>query len=150
MGNIYSPAGNEKEMGNFIYNWLLKNSFNPRKYLINSDRFNIVATEEGEGGGKDLIFNAHMETELSPEENKWSMVNPQEELYLKAWVEGNKIFGRSVLNDRGSMAVYMIACKAIKSSGIKLKGDLIQTMVVGEIGMVPVDEFKGLSYDRRY
>lgn len=147
MGNIYSPAGNEVEIGNFIYDWLLKNNFNPKKYFINKDRFDVVTTEKGEGGGKDLIFNAHMETELSPEENKWAMVNPQEESYPKAWVEGNKIFGRSVLNDRGSMAAYMIACKAIKNSGIKLKGNLIQTMVIGEIGMAPVDEFEGLGYE---
>jgi len=33
------------------------------------------------------------------------------------------------------MAAFMIATKAIKNSGIRLAGDILMTMVVGEIGM---------------
>ena len=44
------------------------------------------------------------------------------------------------------MAAFMIATKAIKNSGIQLAGDIIMTMVVGEIGMGPVDEFRGAKY----
>jgi acetylornithine deacetylase/succinyl-diaminopimelate desuccinylase-like protein len=51
------------------------------------------------------------------------------------------------LNDRGSMACFMIAAKAIKEAGIRLSGDLIQAMVVGEVDMAPVDEFKGPRYE---
>lgn len=40
----------------------------------------------------------------------------------------------------------MIATKAILSSGVALRGDIIMTMVVGEIGMAPVDEFVGHKY----
>lgn len=40
----------------------------------------------------------------------------------------------------------MIAAKAIKETGMKLGGDLFLTMVVGEIGMAPIDEFQGPQY----
>src|SRR5690606_20141603 len=43
-------------------------------------------------------------------------------------------------------AAFMIATKAIKDSGVPLRGDIIMTMVVGEIGMAPVDEFVGHRY----
>ena len=66
----------------------------------------------------------------------------------KAWVDSQKrrIFGLAVQNDRGPMAAFMIATKAIKQSGIALAGDIIMTMVVGEIGMGPIDEFRGAKY----
>jgi acetylornithine deacetylase/succinyl-diaminopimelate desuccinylase-like protein len=44
------------------------------------------------------------------------------------------------------MAAFMIATKAIKNSDIALQGDIIMTMVVGEIGMGPIDEFIGHRY----
>ncbi|MDD5206427.1 MAG: M20/M25/M40 family metallo-hydrolase, partial [Desulfobacterales bacterium] len=56
------------------------------------------------------------------------------------------IYGLGVVNDRGLMATFLTAAKAIKDSGAKLKGDLILTAVVGEIGMSPVDEYQGGRY----
>ena len=44
------------------------------------------------------------------------------------------------------MAAFMIATKAIKNSGIGLAGDILMTMVVCEIGMGPVDEFRGARF----
>jgi acetylornithine deacetylase/succinyl-diaminopimelate desuccinylase-like protein len=44
------------------------------------------------------------------------------------------------------MAAFMIATKAIRDSGIELMGDILMTMVVGEVGMGPVDEFQGPRY----
>jgi acetylornithine deacetylase/succinyl-diaminopimelate desuccinylase-like protein len=44
------------------------------------------------------------------------------------------------------MASFMIATKALKQSGVSLRGDIIMTMVVGEIGMGPVDEFRGHKF----
>jgi acetylornithine deacetylase/succinyl-diaminopimelate desuccinylase-like protein len=40
----------------------------------------------------------------------------------------------------------MIAAKAIKEAHIAMRGDIIMTMVVGEIGMGPIDEFQGPKY----
>lgn len=41
------------------------------------------------------------------------------------------------------MACWMIAAKAIKEAGVELAGDLLMTMVVGEISVEPVDEYVG-------
>lgn len=146
MGRVYAPLGREQPMADFVADWLIKNRFQVSRYQVAPERDNVVAILPGNGGGKRLIFNAHMDTELSPEENIWAMVDP-DEAYPRAWVEGNKIFGRAVLNDRGSMACFMIASKAIRESGVRLRGDLIQTMVIGEVDMAPVDEFQGPRYE---
>src|SRR4029078_5130145 len=47
-----------------------------------------------------------------------------------------------VCNCKGPMATWLLAAKAIRDSGVKLKGDLVLMAVVGEIGLEPVDEFQ--------
>jgi acetylornithine deacetylase/succinyl-diaminopimelate desuccinylase-like protein len=44
------------------------------------------------------------------------------------------------------MAAFMLAAKAIKDANVAKRGDIIMTMVVGEIGMGPIDEFQGPKY----
>jgi acetylornithine deacetylase/succinyl-diaminopimelate desuccinylase-like protein len=61
-------------------------------------------------------------------------------------VEGDEIFGDGVVNDKGPMAAFFVAAKAIRESGAELKGDLIVSSVAGEISREPVDEFQGTSY----
>jgi acetylornithine deacetylase/succinyl-diaminopimelate desuccinylase-like protein len=48
---------------------------------------------------------------------------------------------------KASLAATMIAMKAIKQSGIPLKGDLLAVAVCGEIGRMPADRFQGLEYE---
>ena len=44
------------------------------------------------------------------------------------------------------MAAFMLAAKPIKDADVATRGDIIMTMVVGEIGMGPIDEFQGPRY----
>lgn len=149
MGKIYGPTGYEKEIGEFIYNWFKENDFEVLKQHVIGERFNIIGYVRGTGGGLDLLFNSHMDSEFGGPEDIW-MIGDRElletEYGFNARIEGNRIYGRSVINDRGLLATFLITGKAIKESGIKLKGDLILTAVVGEIGMAPVDEYQGPQY----
>ena len=45
--------------------------------------------------------------------------------------------GLGISNMKGGVAAFMIAGKALKKSGIKLKGDVILAAVVGEISAPP-------------
>ena len=97
------------------------------------------------GGGYSLIFNSHLDTTLRPDA-VWSARDPGDPLYHSAWVEGDEIFGDGVVNDKGPMAAFLVAAKAIRDSGYPLAGDLIVSAVAGEISREPVDEFVGPSY----
>jgi acetylornithine deacetylase/succinyl-diaminopimelate desuccinylase-like protein len=145
LGNIYAPTGFEKNIGEFIYGWLNKNGFQTIKQEAAPNRNNVIATLKGTGEGRSLILNSHMDTDIGAPEDYWT-VGELKPVYNHAWVEGDSIIGRSVVNDRGPMTATMIAAKAIKDSGTKLKGDLVLTVVVGEIGKAPVDEFQGPEY----
>jgi len=145
LGNIDSPAGHEREAGEYIFRWLDERSFEPRKVGLSSERFNVVGRLRGAGDGPTLIFNSHMDTSVAADE-LWSTTHAADPIYHKAWQEGEFLFGNGVCNDKGAMAAWMVACDTIRRSGLKLAGDLLLTAVVGEIGLEPVDEYPAPAY----
>ncbi|MBI2756080.1 MAG: M20/M25/M40 family metallo-hydrolase [Chloroflexi bacterium] len=145
LGNIDSPTGSEGVAGQFVYDWLEQNDFEPRKFALVPERFNVAAWLDGSGGGYNLIFNSHLDTTLRPDAT-WSAKDPKDPLYHSAWVEGDDIFGDGVVNDKGPMAAFLMAAKAIRDAGFPLKGDLIVSASCGEISREPVEEFQGWPY----
>ncbi len=145
LGNIDSPAGHEREAGEYIFRWLDERGFDPHKVGLLPERFNVVGRLKGTGDGSTLIFNSHMDTSVGADE-LWSTTHAADPIYHKAWQEGELIFGNGVCNDKGAMAAWMVACDTIRRSGVKLAGDIVLTMVVGEIGLEPVDEYPAPTY----
>lgn len=143
--NIESPAGQEAEVGAFIFDWMRREGFEPRKIGMFPDRFNVLGTLAGRGDGYSLIFNSHMDTGRS-KADRWSIRNPDADINHGAWLEGGTLFGEGVVNDKGPMAAFLMAAKALKKSGTMLRGDLLLSAVPGEIGYEPVDEFEAPYY----
>ena len=109
------------------------------------DRPNVVGVYKGSGGGYSLLFNSHMDTARS-EEDIWQYRDCKRPIDRGAWQEGDALYGNGIVNDKGPMACFLIAAKAIKKAGIVLKGDLILTAVSAEIERAPVDEFQATQY----
>lgn len=145
LGNIDSPTGSEGAAGQYVFDWLASNGFRPQKYALTEDRFNVAARLDGTGGGYSLIYNAHLDTTLRPDA-AWSALDPLDPLYHSAWVEGDEIFGDGVVNDKGPMAAFLVAAKAILEAGYPLKGDLVVSAVAGEISREPIEEWQGPAY----
>jgi acetylornithine deacetylase/succinyl-diaminopimelate desuccinylase-like protein len=145
LGNIDSPTGLEGAAGQFVFDWLAEHGFSPRKYALTPDRFNVAATLDGSGGGYSLIYNSHLDTTLRPDA-VFSARNPNDPLYHSAWVEGDEIYGDGVVNDKGPMAAFLVAAKAIRDAGYPLKGDLIVSAAAGEISREPIEDWQGPQY----
>ncbi len=145
LGNIDSPTGAEGPAGEFVFDWLARNGFSPRRFALTEDRFNVAAWLPGSGGGYSLIFNAHLDTTLRPDA-VLSARDPSDPLYHSAWVDGDEIYGDGVVNDKGPMAAFLVAAKAIRDAGYAMRGDLIVSAVAGEISREPVDEWQGTDY----
>ena len=145
LGNIDSPTGSEGPAAEFVHAWLTENGFAPRRFALTEDRFNVAAWINGTGGGYSLIYNSHLDTTLRSDA-VWSARDPKEPLYHSAWIEGDHIYGDGVVNDKGPMAAFLVAAKAIRESGFPLKGDLIVSAVAGEISREPIEEFQGSGY----
>jgi hypothetical protein len=51
LGNIDSPSGGEAEAGQFVFDWLAREGFSPRKVGATPERFNVIGEYGGGGGG---------------------------------------------------------------------------------------------------
>jgi acetylornithine deacetylase/succinyl-diaminopimelate desuccinylase-like protein len=148
LSNIESAVGHEAELGEHIYQWMKREGFACRKVGLLKDRFNVMGVLNGSGGGHSLLFNSHMDTHI-PREPDWVHLDVRAHEYRKAWLDGEWVCGEGIVNDKGPMAAFLIAAKAIKDSGHRLKGDLVLTAVVAETSHEPVDDVPGAMLETK-
>ena len=74
------------------------------------------------------------------------VANTEPESDLRGKVVDGKVQGLGISNMKGGVAAFMIAGKALKKSGIKLKGDVLLAAVVGEISRTPVGPWQTKEY----
>src|SRR5256712_7677207 len=130
LANTFSPAGHEQPLAEVVHGWFEQNGIPVRLQPILPDRANVVAALRGTGGGASLLFNSHLDTEASGPEYDSGMAQAAINT-TGAHDQGDKLLGHTVLNDRGLMATTMITLKALRDSGIRLRGDVIFTAVGG-------------------
>jgi acetylornithine deacetylase len=92
---------------------------------VPGSRVNAIGAWKGSGGGKSLLFNGHLDT--NPVTERWT-VDPWE-----GKISDEFIYGIGVSNMKAGDAAYFCAVKTLKQAGIRLKGDVILTYVVGEL-----------------
>ena len=86
-------------------------------------RPNIRAVLKGDGTGKSVIFNAHVDV-VPPSKGQQRPFDP--------YVEDGVLYGRGACDDKGQIAVLWAMCKSIKKLGIRPKGDVILHLVIEE------------------
>ena len=145
--NIPSPTGEEGKLAEFIVDWLRRQEIPAFLQEVEKDRYNAVGRLPGAGNGFSLTFNAHLDTAFSGVEADLPVlgeIRPSDR--PQAYIVENRIYGQGIVNDKGPLASFLIAAKAIKESGIALKGDMILVGAAGEIGIAQIDEFQGTKY----
>ena len=85
---------------------------------VTPGRNNLYACIRGSGGGPSLALNGHLDT--IPIGSAWP--------YRRV---GDRLHGRGTEDMKGGMAAMLAAGKALAESGLRLKGDLWLTAVVG-------------------
>jgi acetylornithine deacetylase/succinyl-diaminopimelate desuccinylase-like protein len=138
LSNIDSSVTHEAAVAEHLYEWMRHEGFQPHKVGLLADRYNVMGRLPGSGGGYSLLFNSHMDTHV-PREQDWVHTDVTIDEYHRAWVDGEFLCGEGIVNDKGPMACFLLAAKAIKESGHRLKGDLVLTCVVAESSHEPVD-----------
>jgi acetylornithine deacetylase len=89
-------------------------------------RPNIVATLQGQGGGRSLLLNGHVDVIPAGAEDAWEQGPWSGDL-----VDG-RVYGRGASDMKAGLAAMTMAMEAIVRSGIKLKGDVFLEYVVDE------------------
>jgi acetylornithine deacetylase/succinyl-diaminopimelate desuccinylase-like protein len=131
LADIVSITGDEKGVAEYLGSEFEKLGMQVEYQEVEEGRPNVVGTLKGTGGGATLMFNAHMD----------HFDNPQETV-----VEDDRIYGRGLVNMKAAFPCYIEAVAAIQKAGVKLKGDLIVSGVVGEIEKAQVGRFQGKTY----
>ncbi|VWC76534.1 acetylornithine deacetylase [Burkholderia lata] len=121
----YSESEGEKELAAYMVDSMRELGLLADLTPVPGDRVNAIGTWKGSGDGKSLLFNGHLDT--NPVTERWT-VDPWE-----GKITDEFIYGIGVSNMKAGDAAYFCAVKTLKQAGIRLKGDVILTYVVGEL-----------------
>ncbi|MGP0099021.1 MAG: M20 family metallopeptidase [Terriglobales bacterium] len=140
--NIPSPTGEELQMGQYMQSALQQIGLDVTWQEIEEARANVVGRWKGSGGGKNLMFNGHMDTSNTGREEFLTGIGYKPHAVLK----DGFIYGLGIYNMKGALVCYTNAVKALQRAGVRLKGDVIIAAVAGEIEKAQWGEFKGKEY----
>ncbi|HLG13155.1 MAG TPA: M20/M25/M40 family metallo-hydrolase [Blastocatellia bacterium] len=114
---INAPSGKERTRAEAV-RLLLKSCKLDKVYY--DETGNLVAIRKGTGGGKAVVFDAHLDTVF------------QEGQRIKAEIRDGKIFAPGVGDNTRNVEALLASIRAIDRAGIKTKGDLIFVFTVEE------------------
>ena len=121
------PTGSgERQVAEFIADWL--DGFGLEVFLdeVTDGRPNLMARLRGTGGGPTLCINAHLDTVGF---ENWA------DRALEPWIDGDRMYGIGVVDDKASCLAAMIAIRDLATSGVPLRGDLLVALVIDEEGV---------------
>jgi acetylornithine deacetylase len=140
--NIPSPTGEELQMAQYMQNALQELALHVTWQEVEEGRANVVGRWVGSGGGKNLMFNGHMDTSNTGREDFLTGLGYKP----NAVVKNGFLYGLGIYNMKGALVCYTHAVKALQRAGVRLKGDVIIAAVAGEIEKTQWGEFKGKEY----
>lgn len=115
--------GREAKVAEYLYNFCKKEGLEVSYQDVDGARKNVIAILRGQGGGDNILFNGHTDT-VPPYK---MTIDP-----YGAEIKDGFIWGRGTSDMKGPIASMLIAMLALKRSGVKLRGDVIFTGVLGE------------------
>jgi len=122
--NTENPPGNEEPVARLIADRLMPLGFEIEFFEPEPKRTSLMAVLRGEGGGRSLVMNGHID--IGPIGEGWTR-DP-----LAGEIEDGKIYGRGTGDMKSGIAAMVCAAEAVITSGIRRRGDLYLTFVADE------------------
>jgi acetylornithine deacetylase/succinyl-diaminopimelate desuccinylase-like protein len=141
---VSSPTGSEGAMAERMRTIFEEVGLQVAWQEVEEGRPNVIGSRDGEGGGKTLMLNGHMDTSYSGRE-PW--LKGKIGFRPEAVVRDGRIYGLGISNMKGALACYVEAVRALDDAGVPLRGDLMIAAVVGEIEKTQWgEEFRGKEF----
>lgn len=115
--------GRERHVAQFIHNFAIDRGLHSEMKEVIDGRSNVLITLPGTGNGKKLLLNGHTDT-VPP---YMMTIDP-----FGAIIRDGQLWGRGAAGMKGALASMLFTLLAIRNSGVKLKGDLVFSAVIGE------------------
>ncbi len=139
---IPSVGGNETPAQELVARWMRENGLEVDRWELDLPALKAhpaysaeIDREEGLGvvgllgedrGGRTLVLNGHVDVVPPGDPGRWSFPP------FAGRVEGGRVWGRGALDMKGGLACALFAARAIRESGIGLKGRMVLESVIGE------------------
>src|ERR1700680_2323826 len=140
--NIPSPTGDEAKMAENMRGAWEAMRLDVTWQEVEEGRANVIARWEGTGTGRCLMFNGHMDTSNTGQEDFLTGIGYKPNAVIK----DGMIYGLGIYNMKGALVCYTNAVKALQRAGVQLQGDVILAAVAGEIEKTQWREFRGREY----
>jgi succinyl-diaminopimelate desuccinylase len=111
----------ETQIVDFLEKEMMDYGFEVERQVVKSGGWNLIARIKGDGP-KTLVFNGHIDTVTGA--NMPDAFNPK--------IKHERLYGRGASDMKGGIAAMIEAAKAVKTSNVKLNGDLVLSLVVDE------------------
>ena len=152
MIDMWSFTGDEQGMAELMVDLYRPLGLQVQWQQVEDDRANALGIWRGTGGGKTLMFNGHMDTSYSGQED-WLRDVPG--FQPKHFVDGGRLYGLGISNMKGALACYVEAVHALQDAGVRLAGDVMIAAVCGEIektqyGDAVGGQYRGYAAGSRY
>lgn len=138
-----SVRGQTNSVQTYIADWEREHGLGVERVAIDLDRlstlpgfspvdwsydglFNVVAGSRGTGGGRSLVFNGHVDVVSTEPTGHWAH-DP-----WSADVVDGRMYGRGACDMKAGVAAALYAIKAVRSAGLRLRGDVLVQTVIDE------------------
>lgn len=121
----YSQTPGERALAARMVEIMAGMGLEARLQPVEGERVNAIGVWRGTGGGRSLMFNGHLDT--NPVTEGWT-VDPWGGL-----VDDRFIYGIGVSNMKAGDAASLCAVRTLIEAGVRLRGDVVLTYVVGEL-----------------
>jgi acetylornithine deacetylase/succinyl-diaminopimelate desuccinylase family protein len=111
----------ESQIVEFLEKKMTGYGFEVERQEVESGRWNLIVRIRGDGQ-KTLVLNGHLDTVTGA--NMPDAFNPK--------IKHGKLYGRGASDMKGGIAAMIEAAKAVKTSGVKLNGNLVLSLVIDE------------------
>ena len=121
----YTETAGERELVRYMVAQMRAIGLDAHEAPVEGERINAIGRWPGAGSGASLLFNGHVDT--NPATEGWT-VDPWGGL-----VDERFIYGIGVSNMKAGDAAFFCAVKTLIDAGVRLRGDVVLTFVVGEL-----------------
>jgi succinyl-diaminopimelate desuccinylase len=121
-----SPPGRTVEVAQIVEKFLNQAGIETERVAQEADAPNVIG-HVGEGRGRHVVFNAHMDTMQPGEESRWTVP------ILKLTRKDGRLYGLGMGNMKGALAAMCVASAVLTRHRKNLPGRFTMTAVCDEV-----------------